>query len=237
MPIPAQRLHLKKSLATYIESLYVAQIIDRKTKLQFERIFRSRKLMGYLATGLYGPEREISVPGVPELKFVLLSMREVDGSRFNLPVLRTTSAKSGNRSSYTCLVGHRFTPSINKAFRLNIRELFGVYNIKEYYSGFDGAAINIIDDLRENIRKRDFCFFDNRETTAPSKPNVYIEAGMAFALRRPFIFSHYKQEVWPADFSNTSYIPYGRYRELFRELAARLPIFLATKVKSKTGRA
>lgn len=117
-----------------------------------------------------------------------------------------------------------------QAFRFNVRQLFELFDIEEEYSGFDGAAVTIIDDLRERIHTCDFCLFDNRETTTPSKPNVYIEAGMAFALQRPFIFCHDKREVWPADFSNFSYLSYKSYKELFQKLSALLPIFLTTKL-------
>jgi hypothetical protein len=121
--------------------------------------------------------------------------------------------------------------TIEKRFRWNLRHLFGLFSVNEVYSGFDGAAVNILDDLRTKIRQHDFCLFDNRETTRPSKPNVYIEAGMAFALRKPFIFCHYQRETWPSDFSNIIYISYENDRELFQKLYASLPFFLKTHVR------
>lgn len=40
------------------------------------------------------------------------------------------------------------------------------------------------------IRKADFRIFDNRE--ADLKPNVYIEAGIAYVLGKPFIMADYR---------------------------------------------
>jgi len=232
MPRASQVRFVKESLRTLIETLFVTKQINRPTRLAYERILRDRRLMEYFATHLYGPERESAIPGDPDRKLVLLSLREIGRKQFNLLVFKRTSGATPRKRAIRCLVGHRFTREIEERFRWNLRELFGLFGVEEEYSGFDGAAINIIDDLRNKIATCDFCLFDNRETTSPYKPNVYIEAGMAFALDRPFIFCHYRREVWPSDFSNVFYISYRNYKELFQKLYARLPIFLENKVTS-----
>lgn len=188
--------------------------------------------MDYLVNGLYGPRKEVIVPDTP-LKIVRLTIKEVGTKQSSLFVMQMSTSTDSPPlpSPLRCLVGHRFTQPIEASFRWNLRELFSVFGVAEEYSGFDGAAVNIIDDLREKIRTSDFCLFDNRETTSPARPNVYIEAGMAFALQRPFIFCHYNREVWPSDFSNVVYLSYRNYGELFQELASVLPMFLATRVR------
>jgi hypothetical protein len=231
MPRAAQLHSLIENLRRIFDTLYVTKQITRAKRLQLDRIFRSTELLQYLVTHLYGPEREVVIPGEADAKLVLLSVKEIGGRQSNLLVFQRATQDRPKTQTIRCLVGHRFTTPIEETFRYNLRQLFELFAVDEDYSGFDGAAVNIIDDLREKIRTYDFCLFDNRETTNPSKPNVYIEAGMAFALQRPFIFCHYKQEIWPADFANLSYVSYKNYKELFQKLSALLPIFLDEKVK------
>jgi hypothetical protein len=230
MPQASHRQALIENLRRIFDSLYAAKQITRSDRLKLERIFLDSSLMSHLVTHLYGPEREVVVPGQEDAKLVLLSVKEPGRKRSDLLVFQRTDQAPTRKRTIRCLVGHRFTPLIEASFRYNLRQLCELFGIEEEYSGFDGEAVEVIADLREKIRTYDFCLFDNRETTTPSKPNVYIEAGMAFAFQRPFIFCHYQREVWPADFSNLSYISYKSYKELFQFLSARLPIFLATKL-------
>jgi hypothetical protein len=191
-----------------------------------------------LTKALYDPHEDVAIPGFPGAKLVLLNLRDTGGRRFNLLVFKRANFAGPRRRQrhLRCLVGHRFTTRISETFRWNLRQLFDLFGIRAVYSGFDGAAVHIIQDLCEKIRRYDFCLFDNRETTKPSKPNVYIEAGIALALRRPFIFTHYQHEVWPSNFSNVNYIGYENYKELFEELYAKLPIFLMEKVVRRRRR-
>jgi hypothetical protein len=233
MPQAKQVRALKENLNLIFETLFRTKEIDRPTLLAYQNMLRESSKMKYLATTLYGPKREVVIPEEPSVKLVLLSMRETDGGEFDLAVLQKVNKAASITQPLRCLIGHRFTKLIEETFRWNLRQLFPILEIEEDYSGFDGAAVGIIEDLLNKISGYDFCLFDNRDTTNPSKPNVYIEAGMAFALRRPFIFCHYGNEVWPTDFSNTNYISYQNYRELFQQLWAVLPIFLAKKVRPR----
>ena len=231
MPRAAQLQSLTENLTRIFDTLYIAKQISRPKRLQLNQIVRNHELLEHLATHLYGPTREVVIPGETEAKLVLLSVREPDKRQSDLLVFQRVSPHARKQKPLRCLIGHRFTEPLMQTFRFNIRQLFELFDIEEEYSGFDGAAVNIIDDLRDRIGACDFCLFDNRETTTPSKPNVYIEAGIAFALQRPFIFSHYKREVWPADFSNFSYLSYKSYKDLFQKLSALLPIFLTEKIR------
>lgn len=236
-PTPSQVRFIRNSLRKLVETLFRYKQIDRLTRLKYEQQLRSRKLLWNLASDLYGPKGETTIPANPRARLILLSMKELSKGRFRLLVFKRANGSGPPERSFRCLVGHRFTREIQDRFRWNLRELFEPLGIDEDYSDFDGKAVNIISDLLEKIRTYDFCVFDNRETTKPSKPNVYIEAGMAVALNRPFIFCHYTgKEVWPSDFSNISYIPYKSYEELFAELYARLPLFLERNVPMRRGR-
>lgn len=212
-------------LRALIRTAYVAQRITRPELLAFEALCRQRKVMADLARDLWGPRREVNVPGLPGTRLLLHRLRRAGTGHFNLLAF-TASADHSPRRPLRCLVGHRFTRGIEESLRWNLRSLFELHGVAEDYSGFDGRAVDIIDDLRAKIQAADFCLFDNRETTHPAKPNVYIEAGMAFAFKKPFIFCHYRGEAWPSDFSNVNYISYRTYEELFERLFAALPLFI-----------
>lgn len=217
------------ALRTYIYALYRSGgQISRKRRLSFEQLLRRRQDLRALASQLYGPTGEAPDPKDPTVRLVRLNVLEIGGRRRSLIVIRSEKrgAQARRRRRFRCLVGHRFTRKIEEAFRWNLREVFEVFGIDPIYSGFDGRAVQILNDLCNRIRTSDFCLFDNRETTQPSKPNVYIEAGMAFALKRPFIFCHYKREVWSTNFSNLLYISYENYQDLFQKICAALPLFL-----------
>lgn len=234
---PSQLRFVRESLRKRVETLYLNRQIDRPTRRFWEQQLgwkRIRELSG----DLYGPDGEATVPENPSAKLVFLSMREMGKGKFNLLVFKGVDNPARPKRSIRCLVGHRFTEEMKRTFRWNLRELFGLLGIEEDYTDLDAKAENIISSLHDKIRKSDFCLFDNKETTRPSKPNVYIEAGMALALRRPFIFCHFSsKEVWPSDFSNINYISYTSYNKLFDELYTRLPIFLHRHVpRWKRGR-
>jgi hypothetical protein len=237
VPNSANLRSVRENLDALVENLYLTGQIQKPERLKLMREFRKTKTVRELTAQLYGPNQEVLIPGT-DAKLARLTMREAGKRRFSLfLILRGASEHSPRRktSPLRCLVGHRFSPKTKQAFRWNVRELLQAFDVKEDYSDFDGAAIDVLPELRRKIETYDFCLFDNRETSKPSKPNVYIEAGMAYALGRPFILCHYKREVWPSDFANVLYISYRSYADLFRQLGAQLPLFIANRVASRTG--
>jgi hypothetical protein len=232
MPRATQLQSLTDNLTRIFDTLSIATQISRAKRLQLNHILCSHELLHSLASPLYGPAREVISPGEAEAKLVLLSVREPDRRQSALLVFQRVTAPRRTRPPFRCLRGHRFTEPLMQPFRLNLRQLFELFDVAEEYSGFDGAAVNIIADLRQRISRCDFCLCDNRETTVPSKPNVDIEAGMAFALQRPFILCHYKRAVWPADFSTFSYVSYPSSKDLFQKLSALWPLFLTEKISA-----
>lgn len=225
MATPAQVRFVVERLRGLARTAYVAQRITRQQLLAVETFCRQRRAMAELATHLWGPRREVEFPELAGGRLLLHRLRRAGKGHFNLLAFAEADDHRPRRP-LRCLVGHRFTREIEASLRWNLRSLFELYGIEEDYSGFDGRAVDIIDDLRAKIQVADFCLFDNRETTNPVKPNVYIEAGMAFAFEKPFIFCHYRGEAWPSDFSNVNYISYRTYEELFERLFAVLPLFI-----------
>ena len=128
--------------------------------------------------------------------------------------------------SLRCFVGHRFLPSISKALRMNLRYLLEPSNIALVWSGMDMVAAGFFDDIVKRIGRCDFCIFDNR--WASEKPNVYIEAGIAYVLHKPFILANYKgnRVGIPSDLTHINNIPYTSYKDLSKALYFTLPVFL-----------
>lgn len=98
------------------------------------------------------------------------------------------------------------------------------------------ASVQILDDVVNQIRRADFCVFDNRG--AKDKPNVYIEAGMCIALKKPFVLFEYAPARKSADYpgpipSDLSFalsLRYPNYERLFRDFYYRLPVFLEQNI-------
>ncbi len=165
----------------------------------------------------------------PELKLrlQLKQLREMSGGRF--PHIEATTT-TRTRAVKLCFVGHRFVRSIERTLRWNLRQVLEPYNVRLDWSGRDPRSVQIFEDIVRRIRKADFCVFDNRATNG--KPNVYIEAGIAYAFRVPFFLFEYAPENGtrqalsiPSDLSHALAFRYRNYRELFRRLYFSLPAF------------
>jgi len=152
----------------------------------------------------------------------LKRLREINGRSFEH--IQIVIVKQ--RPRRVCFVGHRFLPQVSSALRWNLRQVLEPYNVQLDWSGKDIRSVQIFDDIVERITRADFCIFDNRATT--KRPNVYVEAGIAYAVGTPFILFDYarqKTESIPSDLSHSFAIRYMTYQRLFREFYARLPVF------------
>ncbi len=89
------------------------------------------------------------------------------------------------------------------------------------------TASGFFDDIVKEIRKCDFCIFDNRRTER--KPNVYIEAGIAYVLKKPFILANHRRNSVgiPIDLGHIMNVPYEGYDDLCKTIYFNLPIFLS----------
>ena len=163
-----------------------------------------------------------------------LTMRELRGREFQFVLIipaeetgKSSRGKQGRRrKKRKCFVGHRFIDVVTDNFRHNLASVFHYFGIAPDYS--DTGVINgqILDTIVAKIKTSDFCIFDNRLTE--SKPNVYIEIGVAIALKKPYYFFEFKdtKEGVPSDLSGLLALRYRDYRELVTEFSLTLPGFL-----------
>jgi hypothetical protein len=163
----------------------------------------------------------------------IVYLREPDGTEF--PFLQGL-AKAGpeERNKLVCFVGHRFQKNIERSLRFNLIHLLEPYGITLRWSGYDLSAKDIFDDVISGIKAADLCLFDNLGTL--SKPNVYIEVGIAFAAGKPMLVCEYagvggKRKMpdtgsVPSDLQGLFRIAYRSYEDLARQLYFGLPIFL-----------
>jgi hypothetical protein len=144
--------------------------------------------------------------------------------KFTLFEFRWSGVRRSRR--LRCFLGHRFLPRITNALRLDLRYVLEPSNIQLVWSDMDMSAAGFFGMTVRQIRRADFCIFDNRE--ADLRPNVYIEAGIAYALGKPFIMADYKSnrlEV-PSDLAHINRVQYRDYEHLSRQIYFRLPVFL-----------
>ena len=150
--------------------------------------------------------------------------RDPRSGKFNLFEIQWRGRRKARK--LRCFLGHRFLKAVSDSLRMNLRYVLEPSNIELVWSGMDMVAVGFFDDVVRNIRSCDFCIFDNR--WANEKPNVYIEAGMAYALRKPFILANYygNRLGIPSDLTHILNIPYKSYADLCRTLYFNLPVFL-----------
>jgi hypothetical protein len=168
---------------------------------------------------------------VPEQKvrLRLKSLREADGKTFNH--IEVVFLGKKRRRRRRCFVGHRFLPNVERTLRWNLRHVLEPYNVELDWSGGDIRSVQILDDIVRRIRAADFCIFDTRETEG--KPNVYIEAGICYAIRKPFILFGHRLSAGaiPSDLGFALALEYDSYSQLFREFYYRLPLFFRNNVR------
>jgi hypothetical protein len=170
-----------------------------------------------------------------DLDLQLKRLREMNGRNFFHIEMKVD--RQEKRKKRVCFVGHRFTPAVGKTLRWNLRQVLEPYEIALDWSGQDPKSVQIFDDIVKRIRKADFCIFDTRATTG--KPNVYIEAGISYAVGTPFILFDYvppkasrKQAAsLPSDLAHAVSLRYSSYERLFRDFYFALPVFANRNLK------
>ncbi|HEY4562835.1 MAG TPA: hypothetical protein VIJ36_07635, partial [Thermoanaerobaculia bacterium] len=100
----------------------------------------------------------IQVDGYGQLRIV--ELREPDGSSF--PFLQgLTQVEPPAQKRWTCFVGHRFLPNIERSLRFNLVHLLSPYGIDLRWSGYDLSAKNVFSEIILGIESADLCIFDN----------------------------------------------------------------------------
>lgn len=96
------------------------------------------------------------------------------------------------------------------------------------WSGKDIEGKGFFDDIVQLIRKSDFCIFDDR--LMEQKPNVFIEAGIAYAFQRPFIYASFQGNNFeiPSDLKHIQQIQYKNYPDLSKQIMFNLESFLTS---------
>lgn len=170
----------------------------------------------------------VQVDGYGLLRIV--ELREPDGSSF--PFLQgLTQAEPPVQKRWTCFVGHRFLPNIERSLRFNLVHLLSPYGVDLRWSGYDLSARDVFAEIVRGIESADLCIFDNLGTL--NRPNVYIEIGIAHALGKPMLVCEHKGRgkvpdtaSVPSDLQGLFRIQYRSYQELCRQLYFNLPLFL-----------
>jgi len=224
---PREFNSFRRSTTEFAESQFLFNRIDSSTYDRPRSWAISRVGKDY-ARRLFD-DRFIEVPEF-KLRLQLKTLREMDGGEFqHIEVLFGQSRK---RRKKRCFVGHRFTLDIENTLRWNLRQVLEPYRIQLDWSGRDMASVQILEDIVKKIRRADFCVFDNRG--AKGKPNVYIEAGMCIAIKKPFVLFQYaprRKDVddpgpIPSDLGFALSLRYRNYEQLFQDFYFRFPLFL-----------
>ena len=174
----------RKYLREFAESLFLREVIDSRQCSQL-RSFANTTRGKACAMELFS--RGVAVLREYDLRLELKQLREMNRRHFYHIEVTFTFQRCPPRR--VCFVGHRFVSSVEKTLRWNLCQVLEPHNIRLDWSGKDPRSVQIFDDIVRRIRKADFCIFDNRATAG--RPNVYIEAGIAYALKTPFILFEY----------------------------------------------
>jgi hypothetical protein len=226
MPIPRSRTsskELRNYLTAWIETGFRDGLVNRTERSEIQASFESHLREIVHDINETGEWNSATAGGI--LSVVLRECRDPDTGPFNhFEILSYPSHRT--RPQLQCFVGHRFTNKLNDTIRSNLRYVLEPFNIKLIWSGMDLNATGFFDDILKKINMSDFCIFDTRDTDG--RPNVFIEAGIAYALKRPFILASYKNNKFrvPSDLQHIKTIQYKNYRELTRTLYFELRVFL-----------
>jgi hypothetical protein len=223
-------VELERFFASYMREL--SEDLRVRAVINSTRCEEIRALAKPAKAAYYAPKLRLDRPlKIPELglNLQLKRLREMNGRNFyHIEVLVNQRRVRKRR---VCFVGHRFKKQVGKTLRWNLAQVLEPYRIDIDWSGQDPRSVQIFDDIVRRIKHADFCVFDTRSTTG--KPNVYIEAGIAYAVRTPFILFDYvpentdgrRAQSFPSDLAHALSLRYSSYEQLFRDFYFSLPAF------------
>jgi len=167
---------------------------------------------------------KIPLGGGAGLMLYLREGKDPDHGRFNLFEIKLPGTKRPRR--LRCFLGQRYGLRTTDALRMNLRYVLEPSNVELIWSDMDMSADAFFSKTVREMEKADFCIFDNRG--AEEKPNVYIEAGIAYIRGKPFIMANYlgnRMQV-PSDLTHINTVAYRSYADLMKQIYFRLPVFL-----------
>ena len=179
------RSELGRYFEEWLNTAFRNNLISRHKKDAMVRSMRGH--LPELVSGLNRNGRARLGSGNGIIKFFLRVGRDPISGKFNW--FEIQGKKKKPQKKLTCFLGHPFRKDITNCLRDNLRYVLEPSGIRLDWAGMDMNAVGFFDHLVKLIRKCDFCFFDNR--LASEKPNVYIEAGIAYVLKKPFILADY----------------------------------------------
>ncbi len=224
---------VREFLYDFLEAQFVSGLVPTEEYYDLLAGLRKYRTLTSLSNRLFTESpNQVHVEGFGDLR--LISLREPDGSEF--PFLQGLAKPSPGKKKLSCFVGHRFLPSIERSLRFNLRHLCEPHGIDLCWSGYDLASRDVFQQIVSGIRSADLCFFDNLGTH--TRPNVYIEIGMAHMLGKPMLVSEYggpgskgrrrmaDTGSVPSDLQGLLRVQYRSYEELCRKVYFGLPVFL-----------
>jgi hypothetical protein len=224
----------RKYFQEWLDTAFRHGLIDRNNRqatLDGMRAYLPQLVLGLNKAG----EGIIPFNGSARLMFYLREGRDPDHGNFNLFEIQRKPA--GRLPRLRCFLGQRFAARITEPLRMNLRYVLEPSNIELIWSDMDMSAEAFFSKTVKEIKKADFCIFDNRGTD--DKPNVYIEAGIAYVLKKPFIMANYsgnRLQV-PSDLGHINTLVYKNYAELTKQIYFRLPVFLRDAgLRTRKGR-
>jgi hypothetical protein len=223
LPLTVTRSQLRKYFQDWLDTGFRNGLINRNRR--DDTVKQMTERVPALAASLNETGKATLVLGRGAVDLFLRQGRDPETGTFNLFEIRWQGRRR-RQSRLRCFVGHRFLPPISDDLRMNLRYVLEPSNIELVWSGMDLAASGFFDDVVKRIKGCHFCIFDNRDTE--DKPNVYIEAGIAYALAKPFVLANYKgnRVGMPSDLTHVTNLPYTSYKDLTKALYFTLPVFL-----------
>jgi hypothetical protein len=122
-------------------------------------------------------------------------------------------------SSYHYFVAHEFGRQETDDLRSAIEEAFKLLGLIPYYADIEVRQGHILDKIKDMIIHTQFGIYDISNTT---KPNVFIELGLAMAAGKAFFIICKKGTTIPADLAGLDRIEYESYKQLTSALVSKV---------------
>lgn len=234
MSLRTNRSEVKSYFQDWLDTAFRNELIDRHKRegalrameTHLSRVVVGLNRLGKVRLDLGGRNLNIFLREGREVHFgdPTMGTGRFAFSTFNLFEMQWS--RTEHPTKLVCFVGYRYHPAISDSLIMNLRYVLEPSNVELVRSEKDMAAVGFFDDIVDKIQKCDFCIFDNRLTER--KPNVYIEAGIAYILDKPFIFANHRASKLqiPSDLRHIRSIDYRSYEDLTRKLHFNLSVFL-----------